>query len=84
MLMLCAETRKKPGVPPSALLVKNIRLFAVTDVFDTVTVPATSVAVPIFALEPSLTLNPCPATVVAMLPSRLNLVCPIVGCCAKQ
>ena len=55
---------------PRDCAVKNTREFAVIDVFDTVTVPATSVAVPCFPLAASATRRPpiasnVPATVVA-------------------
>lgn len=45
-------------VPPSVKRLMNIRLVAVTDVYDTVTVPDTSVATPCFLLVPSSTRSP--------------------------
>lgn len=53
---------------PSDCTVRKIRLFAVTDVFDTTASPSTSVAVPCLALLPSLTRNPFPAALTRTFP----------------
>jgi hypothetical protein len=63
-----AETRKNPTVPPSTFDVKKILLLAVTEVLATVTVPATSTAVPILALVPVLTCNPFPIVLMRTFP----------------
>src|SRR4051794_28985850 len=52
---------RNPAVPPGVFLLRKIRVVDVTDVFDTVTVPATRVETPILAFVPSLTANPPPA-----------------------
>ena len=49
-----------PSVPPEVDLLIKMRLLAVTDVFETVTVPATRVAVPCLQFDPSLTEKPTP------------------------
>src|ERR1700757_1354445 len=64
------DTRKKPGTPPSACEVKNIREVEAIWVLATVTVPPTSVAVPCKASEPvpSATCKPRPAVRTRKLP----------------
>lgn len=62
------DTLKNPGVPPSVFEVKNILLFAVTEVFATVTVPPTKTAVPILALVPVLICGPLPIVEIKRLP----------------
>ena len=57
-----------PIVPATVWRVKNILLFAVTAVVATVTVPATSVANPIFAFDPSFTKRPFPAAPIFTFP----------------
>lgn len=65
-----AGADKKPCVPPGVLQVRNILLEDVTAVVDTVTVPATSVAVPndafvpvaIFSLFPEVVSDRFPVT----------------------
>lgn len=58
-----AGADKKPCVPPGVLQVRNISLEDVTAVVDTVTVPATSVAVPSEALVPVAIFSLFPAVV---------------------
>ena len=68
--MLATGTDKNPCTPPAVLQVRNILLEDVTAVVDTVTVPATSVAVPsdafvpvaIFSLFPEVVSDRFPVT----------------------
>ena len=54
---------KNPCVPPGVLHVRKITLDDDTAVVDTVTVPPTSVAVPILAFDPVAILSLFPAVV---------------------
>jgi hypothetical protein len=58
-------------VPEGALVVKNMRVFAVIVVLLTVTVPATRVAKPILALLPSAILIPPPMSEISTFPDVL-------------
>jgi hypothetical protein len=67
-----ADTYKNPGVPELAWFVKNILLFAVILELETTLDPEDNVVIPCFALDPSLTRNPLPRLLAAMLPVTSN------------
>jgi len=64
-----AGADRKPCVPPGVLQVRNIVLPVATAVVDTVTVPATRVAVPMLAFDPVAILSLLPAVVNSTLPA---------------
>ena len=64
-----AGADKKPCVPPGVLQVRKIVLPVATAVVDTVTVPATRVAVPMLALLPVAIFNLFPAVVSEIFPA---------------
>jgi hypothetical protein len=68
VLTVFADTRRNPGTPPSVCEVTKMRLLAVTEVFATVTAPATKTAVPIFELAPVLTWRPFPKVLIRTFP----------------
>lgn len=67
-VILAVGTLRKPCVPPGVATVMNILLDAVTAVVLTVTVPPTSVDVPIEAFDPVVIFILLPAVVNSRLP----------------
>lgn len=77
VLALIADTVNDPTFVVLLLVsVKNTRVFAVTEVFAIVTVPAVSVPVPMRALEPDFIIRPLPAAVRDIFPVAVIALVP--------